>query len=308
MIKRWILYLVFLAGCSLFYAAHQGWVSWVLLAMVISVPLFSLTVSLGPMLLVRPTMDCPTLVTVGDQEALTVRIQSPLPLPPCRCRFRVSHTMTGESSRMKAEDPLPTQHCGALLCHSSAFYVYDYMNMFRIPLRRIPDKRILIRPKAIAMKAPKELERFLSRSWQPKYGGGFSEQHELRLYRPGDGLNQVHWKLSAKTGKLIIREPMIPRHGLILLTMDLKGEPDLLDRKLGKLLWMGTYLLEMGLHYEIHVHTANGVRMLPVHSEGDLPTAIDTVLSCAPATEGTVLDSRVIASWQYHIGGDDDEA
>lgn len=308
MIKRWILYLVFLTGCCLFYGAHQGWVSWVMLALVIATPLFSLTVSLGPMLLVRPKVDCPTVIPVGEEEALEVSIHSPLPLPPCRCRFRVRHTLTGQKERLKTGDPLPTDHCGMLELHNTGFYVYDYMGLFRLPLRRIGDMQIRIRPQAIAMKAPKELDRFLSRSWQPKYGGGFSEQHELRLYRPGDGLNQVHWKLSAKTGKLIIREPMIPRQGLILLTMDLQGAPDVLDRKLGKLLWMGNHLLELGLQYEIHVCTAQGVGMMLVSSESDLTAAIDAILSCEPAVEGTVLDSRVIASWQYHIGGDDDEA
>lgn len=307
MIKRWILYLVILAGCILFYGAHLGWVSWVLLALVISLPLFSLVISLVPMLLVRPTLDCPAQVAVGEDETLTVGIKSPLPLPPCRCRFQVTHTLTGDSRRMRANDSLPTDHCGALLCRNTAFYVYDYMGLFRLPLRRIPNKTVLVRPKPIAMKPPKELERFLSQSWQPKYGGGFSERHELRLYRPGDGLNQVHWKLSAKTGKLIIREPMVPRHGLVLLTMDLTGTPHILDRKLGKLLWMGTHLAELGLCYEIHVLTAAGVCRLPVWQEQDLTKAIDTVLSATPAETGTVLDSRVIAAWQYHIGGDTDD-
>lgn len=308
MIKRWILYLVMLIGCLVFFAFHQGWVPWLLLVMVACTPLLSLLLSLVPMLLVRPQIDCPGIITVGDRESLNVTIHSPLPLPPCSCRFRVSHTLTGQELKMKSGDRLPTSHSGQLLCRNAGFYVYDYMGLFRIRLRHIPEKRILIRPKTVVMKPPKALDRFLSNSWQPKYGGGFSENHELRLYRPGDGLNQVHWKLSAKTGKLIIREPMVPRHGRILLTMDLNGVPAHLDRKLGKLIWMGDYLLELGLRYEIHVLTGSGVRMLSVRCEDDLPRAIDELLCCTPVAEGTILDSRAIAAWQYHIGGDDDEA
>ncbi len=307
MVKRWILYILLLIGCILFYVFYQGRVAWVLLAVVAVIPLFSLVLSLIPMLLVRPSLDFPAAVTAGEEEALTIQIRSPLPLPPCRCRFQVRHTLTGENLRLRADDPLPTRHCGALLCRNTAFHVYDYMGMFRLRLRRIPDKQILIRPQIIPMTPPKELGRFLARSWKPKYGGGFAEQHEMRLYRPGDSLNQVHWKLTAKTGKLIVREPMVPQPGLVLLTMDLAGAPYQIDRKLGKLQWMGNHLLEQGLSYEIHALTGNGLRMLPIATESDLLSAIDALLLEAPAVSGTILDSTVAASWRCHIGGDADE-
>ncbi len=308
MIKRWILYVVSLIGCFAFYVVFQGWVAWLLLAILALTPLFSLVLSIGPMLLVKPSLDVPGVVTVDDDETLAVSIRSPLPLPPCRFRFRVKHTLTGESIRMRADDVLPTEHCGALLCHSISFHVYDYLGMFRLRLKRMPDRQILIRPKPVEMKPPKELDRFLARSWKPKYGGGFAEQHEMRLYRPGDSLNQVHWKLTAKTGKLIVREPMVPRPGRVLLTVDLSGTPDLLDRKLGKLQWMGNYLLEQGLFYEIHAMTGSGIRMLRVTNETELLSAIDDLLLESPAApEATVLHSNVIAAWRYHIGGDGDD-
>lgn len=308
MVKRWIFYLLALVGCIIFFVAYQGWVAWLMMITLICLPLLSLLLSLIPMLCIRAELDCPGALTAGEEESLTVTIRSRLPMPPCRCSFRVTHSLTGESHRMVSGELLPTEHCGLITCQSAGFYVYDYLNLFRIRLHRMPDKQILVRPKTLAMDPPKELDRFLARSWQPKYGGGFSEQHELRLYRPGDGMNQIHWKLSAKTGKLIIREPMVPRHGKILLTMDLSGTPAEMDRKLGKLLWMGDHLQSLGLQFEIHALTGEGYRMLSVRWEGDLQKAIDALLSCTPATEGTVLSSRVIAAWQYHIGGDDDEA
>ncbi len=307
MIKRWILYLVCLIGCLIFYVAYQGWVAWVLLCIVALTPLLSLLLSLAPMLLVRPTMDFPSAVTVMDEEALAISIRSILPIPPCRFRFRIRHTLTGEEFKMRADDDLPTGHCGALLCHSSSFHVYDYMGMFRLRLKRLPDREILIRPQTIAMNPPKELDRFLARSWKPKYGGGFAEQHEMRLYRPGDSLNQVHWKLTAKTGKLIVREPMVPRPGRVLLTMDLAGTPAEMDRKLGKLQWMSNHLLELGIAHEIHALTGSGLRTLPIQTEPDLQNALDSLLLESPAITGTVLSSNVIASWRYHIGGDDDD-
>lgn len=308
MVKRWILYMVALACCVIYYAAYQGWVALALLATVAVAPWLSLAVSLLPMLLAKPQVTCPTAVSVGSAAELELSVSCRMPMPPYRFWYRFRHTLTGETGRLRMGETVPTGHCGVLECTRAVFAVYDYMGMFCLPLRRAPDLRIRIRPRAVAMEPPGDLGRHLATSWQPKHGGGFAEHHELRLYRPGDGLNQIHWKLSAKTGKLIVREPMVPRPGRILLSADLMGTPEQLDRILGKLQWMGAYLLEQGLIFSIYVLTGDGPQLLPVNREDGLVSAIDTLLAAAPAREGTVLEHRIAASWQYHIGGDGDEA
>ncbi len=308
MFKRWFLYLLILAGIFAFYTFYQGWIAWVLLALTAGAPWLSLVVSLVPMLLMRPSVNCPVTMTVDARERLSVRIQNPLPLPPCRCRFYLHHSYTGMDILMEPGDTFFNTWCGCLQAHCKFFYVYDYMGMFRLKLNRIPDFRILIRPREITMDPPPELERFLARSYKPKYGGGFSEQHEMRLYRPGDSMNQIHWKLTAKTGKLIVREPMIPNPGKVLLTMDLVGTPRELNKKMSRLLWISRYMAEQNLPHEIHVLTAGGLQILRVNSHRDATAAIDSLLTETPATSGTVLDRERVAAWRYHIGGDGDEA
>ena len=96
----------------------------------------------------------------------------------------------------------------------------------------------------------------------------------MRLYRPGDSLNQVHWKLTAKTGKLVVREALEPQLGRMLLTMNLRGNPDILDRKFAELLWMGRHLTELGMRFEIHALTGFGVWMRTVTSEPELSVKI----------------------------------
>ena len=289
MIKRWILYLVALLGCIIFLAAYRGWIAWLLLLTVALLPLLSLVLSLALMLLPKAELCNPGPVTVGDVATLELKLSSLLPLPPYRCDLRVDRSMTGDCLLLEPGDPLPTEHCGQLLCTGRGVFFYDLLGMFRLR-RKLPSQTVLIRPKPVAGQPPRELERRLAHSWQPKYGGGFSENHELRLYRPGDGLNQVHWKLSAKTGKLIIREAMVPRPGRILLTVDLAGAPEELDRRLGRLLWMGRQLLELGLRFEIRTLTGDGIRTQKVATEEDLTAAIDMLLCCRPATAGSIRD------------------
>ncbi len=307
MVKRWILYLALLLGLIIFYIAYKGWIAWVLLVTVLCLPLFSLAMSLPFMLAVQPVLTCTGLTEAGTEEILSVSVRSRLPLPPVRCVFQVKHSLTGAEYACKPNESLPTGHCGALTCHSPGYDVYDLLGLFRLRLRRLPSRRIIIRPRPVQWGHFEDLDRKLARAWRPKYGGGFAENHDLRLYRPGDGLNQVHWKLSAKTGKLIIREPMVPNIGKLLLTLDLSGTPEELDLKLGRFLWMGRHLLERGLRWELHALTGDGLLQFVVTDETQLLKALDTVLCSTPTPGGSLRDEATAATWHCHIGGDPHE-
>ena len=157
------------------------------------------------------------------------------------------------------------------------------------------------------MEVPPDLTQYLARSWRPKPGGGYAENHEIRQYHPGDNLNQIHWKLSAKVGDLMLREPMEPERGLMLLTMDLRGTPEELDIKFGRLLWLGSWLLEHLIPFEVRALTGNGVESWAVTDEWSLQTFMEALL-CAPyAKEGSILDRSFAAAWRHHIRGDPDE-
>ena len=54
---------------------------------------------------------------------------------------------------------------------------------------------------------------------KPKHGGGYAEEHELREYRPGDMVNSIHWKLSSKTDKVIVREPLTSQDARIYIVV-----------------------------------------------------------------------------------------
>lgn len=306
MIKRWIFYLLALTGCLVFFAAYQGWVAWILLSMVALLPLMSLLVSLPLFFLSKPELQLPKAVTAGEELPLIMTFRGVLPLPPHSCRCLVTHSISGDSIPLKNGELLPTGHCGHLACDSKDLYFYDLLGMFRLR-RNLPSKILLIRPMPLATKPPQELERQLAQSWKPKYGGGFAENHELRLYRPGDSFNQVHWKLSAKTGKLIVREPMIPACGSIRLTTDLNGTPEEVDRKLGRLLWLGQHLLDRQTIFDVRIQAGVGIENWSITNEAQLREALDDILMNTPANKNAAPPKDSTAIWQIYIGGDADE-
>lgn len=308
MAGRRILYLLVWVGCMVFFWAYQQWFSWFALMAVIALPLFSLLISLPAMLTAKLTLHLPDALAMGTACVPTVKCRSALPTPPWKCTMVLEQTPSGENRKLKIDTPLPTAHCAVLTCRIKRAKVCDYLGLFSFPLRQPDPQSVVIRPNAASIKQIPELERYLSCAWRPKRGGGFAENHELRLYRPGDSVQQIHWKLSAKTGKLILREPMEPEQGRVLLRLDLNGSAQELDRKLGRLLWLGTRLLEQNVKYEIQCLTAKGCESWNISSPAKLQDAIDDILSRKQAAEGSIQDREEAAAWQYYIGGGIDEA
>ena len=303
MAVRRLWYLVALLSSWIFYIAYGEWFSWIVLWLVGLLPWFSLLVSLPAMILFRAAPEGPDWLVKGGFGELSLQGKCPLPMPPFRGRIRLTNRITGEKRRYDPLSGIPAAHCGGITAKAEKLRVCDYLGLFAFPVKAREEKTILIRPTPLKVPMEADLQRYTAQSWRPKFGGGFAENHELRLYRPGDNLNQVHWKLSAKTGQLILREPMEPLREKLLLTMTLQGTPEELDRKFGRLLWLGNYLLEKGLHFETRVMTGGGILTFRITGESGLTEMLDTLLCADPAPEGDLRLMDYRASWRYHVSG-----
>ena len=307
MAKRRMEYLLGLLGSLVFYLAYQQWFSWILLLFMLFLPWLSLGLSLGALWSTRMEPSAATRIPVGSREDIQLKVASKYPLPPHKSKICLTRPLTGERWILKPGDKLPTEHCGGLLAVLHKPRIYDYLGLFGFRVRSIAQHRFLVLPEPVSMELPPDLNRYLALRWRPKPGCGYAENHEIRQYHPGDNLNQIHWKLSAKVGDLMLREPMEPERGRLLLTMDLCGSASELDVKLGKLLWLSKWLLEQGLSFEIGILTGNGIETWSVQGEWDLGQCMDALL-CAPfCPEGSIRDRTFTAAWRYHIGGERDE-
>ena len=306
MVRRWCLYLAALLGCVILLIAYQGWLAWLLLMAVLWLPLFSLAVSLPAMLTARIDADCGGAVAVGDRITGQVTARCRFPMPAYRCVLRVKRIPTGESWVLKTGEQLPTEHCGKLECIPGKCYMYDYLNLFRLKVRRCGTSALIVEPQPVKMTVSAGMQRQIDHGWKPKPGGGFAENHELRLYRPGDSLNQVHWKLTAKTGKLTVREAMEPVRRRLVVMLEIRGDGAQLDIKMGKLLWLGRYFLQRQMPFEIQALTARGTAVISVGSQPELREGVMQLLCAEPAREGQIQIAQD-AAWSCYIGGGTDE-
>ena len=118
--------------------------------------------------------------------------------------------------------------------------------------------------------------------WKPKPGGGYSEEHELRPYRPGDPANSIHWKLSSKTGDLIVREAQELQNQAIYVVLSPEGD---IDRSLEVLSWLSRRLSAMEL-----AHTVVSDALYPLSGEGGLGGVLQSILS-APLSSPAAFDA-----------------
>lgn len=289
-------------ACLVFYGFYREWVSWMVLLTVGLLPWFSLLLSLPALLTSRAVFRCPQSVRVGVPVRTALELDTKFPSPPLRCKIRLYNALTEVSYVGKPAERIPTEHCGRITISYDRLFIYDYLGLFRRRLRKGDSCVIFVEPKAVTAEAIPQTGTGAVSAWKPKTGGGWSEDHDLRLYRPGDDLRQIHWKLAAKTGQLIYREPIEPVLQGYLLTMTLAGTEEELDRKLGRLLYASTELLTQQLPHEVRCLTGKGVVCFCVTDPASLETGIRQLLSC-PRTEAEVVPGKQAVLWQHHIGG-----
>lgn len=302
-----LVYLCALLGCGVFYIAYGEWFSWILLLSVLTFPWVSLALSIPAILRFRAIPEGPDHLFMGGSGTLWLLGNCPAPMPPFQGILQLQSSFTGETRRYNADKGIPADHCGSFRITVEKGRIYDYLGLFSFPIRKGAEKVLRIYPSPLPLENIPNLPHFLAPFWKPKAGGGFSENHELRSYRPGDPLNQIHWKLSAKSGNLILREAMEPLRGKIILTMTLRGTAVELDRKLGRLFWLGKRIIHQNIPFEIRVLTGTGLLSFCISEISALHQALDTLL-CTPVTAvGSLRDQNFGAVWQYHVGGNPDE-
>ena len=319
MLRNWLVYLLGLAGALVFHIYYFGWYSWFVLVLAVALPWFSLLVSLLAMLRTRLRMDAPALLTRNEAAYVTLRAGNGfLPQPLCRFRLTITAVMTGERRSLRQSTqsqgswyvPLDTSHAGAYLCQVEKARVYDYLGLFRLPVRASAPVETVIRPVPREPARLPNLRHFLVRQLKPKPGGGFSEEHELRDYRPGDSMREIHWKLSVKTDRTIVREAQEPVRGLTLLTFDLRGTPGRVDATLEELLWLSQWLLDHDTPHQIlwidptDCETATA----PIDAPADLEALLSRLLRTPLRPDTPSLEGRTFprATWRCHISPQED--
>ena len=128
---------------------------------------------------------------------------------------------------------------------------------------------------------------------------------DLREYRPGDSLHEIHWKLSAKTDKLIVREAEEPNRGLIVLSFDFSGSRAQLDSTLRQLLWLSGWLTDREVVHQIDWLDPDTLepQTKQIRAPQDLQELLRALLQTHLTGDTPTIAQRLYpnADWRYHI-------
>lgn len=307
MITHRIIYALTLIALFIFYILYPPWISWYLIVIVLLMIPVDLIVSLPGMLTKGLLVSVPSVLE-KDADAVFILKTTHTKKYPVRgviARLQV----TGDDFSVKcriscpAEDgatrdvTIDTSHSGVTVFFLKRFSTVSLLGLFSLPVNAGDKRSVLILPPIVKPSNTLALQR--GTQLRPKPGGGFSEDHDMRMYRHGDPVRSIHWKVSAKFDSLIIRESLEPPpHSRLIHIMQWNNvaERDLI---LGRLRWVTNYMLKRQMAF--YIKYSDDATVSEITKEEDLIDFLQYVLN---KLESKVVKSDRVPtrfSWIYRV-------
>ena len=308
-----IFYLMCLGGIYLFRVIYRGWAIPYLLLVMATAPVLILLISLPAMLTTDLSVAGKQYVTRGDRGEARFIFHSKRRLPVGRIslsiyfenRYTGEHFTTrelfyGVSGGENRGILFPTDSCGKISFAVTRWECRDLLGFFAVRRRsrRLFDCTVL--PAPAAPDNTLDIDAACNREvrLKPKYGGGFSEEYDLRDYHPGDMGNSIHWKLSSKADRLIVKEALVPEKDKIFVVLADAGSG---GRGLEVTRWLSSELIRREI-----AHTIVSGKLYPVENEQMILSTVSEILS-EPAADPCSFDDSsarcvfVVEAGEVHV-------
>lgn len=166
----------------------------------------------------------------------------------CTLFGTVGNTFLGTSGEIKLEMPismngteymdlpLGVQYCGLIQVEVHALEYRDPMGLLRIrmPIHASVESVVLPIAGQEAEEQRNGYQAGISEAEETlSKGHDFSEVTDMREYRPGDRIKDIHWKLSAKKQDLMVKERSSVAQSQVILLIDLSGDYEMISQILG---------------------------------------------------------------------------
>ncbi|PWM24626.1 MAG: hypothetical protein DBX44_03835 [Oscillospiraceae bacterium] len=238
----------------------------------------------------------------GVSAELAVRNPGPFPLMQLRCPLTLENRLTGERFTRMATVSLPpfssrqialsvgSAHCGQILLTTGRVRAADLTGLLAFPTRAQGRAITTVLPNTFPLRLLPGLHSLSfeeSEEYDPSRAGeDVSETYQIREYREGDALRQVHWKLTTKYDNLMIREPGRPIKRSLLLLLDLRrpqgSHPPAacFDAAAEVAVSLSQALLDAGIVHTVAWETADGpIERRTVQNIDDLTMSLPGALS-----------------------------
>lgn len=214
------------------------------------------------------------------------------------CRVQWENLLTHETGSLETDDgeeafSINCIHCGTLSISAEKVMARDWLGLACFPCEVSACISLLIEPDLFPVRV--RLTDRLSSSWQeerpgqPRRDGSEMENSGVRDYVPGDPACRIHWKLSAKTDRILIREEDRPTAGSVLLLLETVGygiDPADMDGTVEALLSVSRVLAEEGALHSVCWQDQEGLQWLDIACGEDFLSLRDALLSTEAKEKG----------------------
>lgn len=255
-----------------FFLYFGSGVALALAVLMLLIPLISLPIHLYLKKHLNIKIEAAVSQRKGDEGSITVNIHNPTVFPALRIRCdlvvqnqlnREKHSqkiMTYALSKKKQKNTLRvgSEYCGRIRIAVPKVTLYDCFGLVGVRYSCEAVTHMTMQPdtfETAVILVPNSSSTDDSELYsQDLPGMDLTETYQIREYVPGDSIRQIHWKLSNKFDKLIVRDPGLPITRNVLVFWERTGEsgdPDLIDAQAEVIISLCRSLMDNGIQFNI---------------------------------------------------------
>lgn len=305
-----------LAAALVLYLFENNALTRALLVGLAALPLFS------ALLLYLPRAECTAALALpqtperGTETVIRLTLRGRQILLPVSVRVDVENTFTGERAaqtrtlRVRKEAAemfsLLPRHCGALTVRLKDCRMTDALGLFsrKIPVQAAAEALVLPRSRPMEVTLGESADALQDGVQYAANRPGFDPSETLRIrdYVPGDPIRQIHWKLSEKQDRLLVREfglPIVDRLLVLIETGALPGAallPADMDALLDLLASLCQALTAAETPFTLGWQAEGGCSLMLISGQEDAGAAIRAILHTQPGPQTQSVAGACIAA------------
>lgn len=247
----------------------------------------------------RLRLHFPALGTCAQSLTGTLEATNPtcFPVGPLLCRITLENRLTGQVETVKLQLHPGTRssrevklqfcshYCGYIKVRVERVRLTDLTGLLSLPLPIKAEAKLTALPELLPANiqmrypacTPDDGETWL----EGRKGSDNTEILQLRDYVPGDSIRQIHWKLSSKLERTIVREPSFPVSRSLLILWDktvTEAQPAQMHAMAQALFAVCQAVSGQGFAYTLAWNDGTNVQFAQIQTEEDLLQTVPRLL------------------------------